>query len=50
MDKEKIIQLIKNRIISERRKHLDLNWEEIAARKIFSSIIKSIHDNPEELL
>ncbi len=40
MDKEKTIQIIKERIISERRKHKNIDWEEIAARKIYSSLEK----------
>lgn len=32
-----MIEAIKQRIISEHAKHKDLDWEEIAARKIFSS-------------
>ena len=40
MDEEKTIQIIKERIISERRKHKNLDWEEIAARKIYKSLVK----------
>jgi len=39
-DKEKIIQIIKNRIEEENKKHsksID-GWAEIAARKIYSSL------------
>jgi hypothetical protein len=36
MENEKIIQSIKNRIISEYKKHPDLDWAEIAARKIYA--------------
>ena len=35
--KESIIAGIKQRIIDEHRKHKDLEWEEIAARKIYGS-------------
>lgn len=40
MTKEEIIQGIKDRIESEFRKHKDLDWAEIAARKIFGGFIK----------
>ena len=36
MQKEQEIALIKGRIIDEQRKHPDLDWQEIAARKIYS--------------
>lgn len=37
---EKIIELITERIKSEHRKHKDLEWEKIAAHKIYSTIKK----------
>jgi hypothetical protein len=37
MDKEKQIASIKQRILDEHRKHRDLDWAEIAARKIYSN-------------
>lgn len=40
MEKYKIIQIIKERIISERRKHISLDWEEVAAIKIYDSLVK----------
>lgn len=47
-DFETTIKLIKERIKSEHRKHKDIDWEEIAARKIYSSLKKNI--NGEDLL
>ena len=38
MDKEFLTNLIATRIIEEHRKHPDLAWEEIASRKIISSL------------
>ena len=38
-DREQIIQGIKSRIESEYRKHEDLDWMEIAARKIYVSYV-----------
>jgi siroheme synthase (precorrin-2 oxidase/ferrochelatase) len=38
--KNEIIQSIKQRIIDEHRKHKNLDWEEIAARKIYDSYVK----------
>ena len=38
MENEQIIKSIKNRIISEYKKHPDLEWAEIAARKIYSEL------------
>jgi hypothetical protein len=38
LDKELAINLIKGRILSEYRKHQTLDWTEIAARKIYTSI------------
>lgn len=35
--KEEIISSIKKRIESEQRKHQNLDWQEIAARKIYST-------------
>lgn len=47
MDKrEEIIAVIKNRIISEKAKHPDLDWALIAATKIYSSFIK---ENDKEI-
>ena len=40
MDKEKTIQIIKERIISEHRKHKTIDWEEITARKIYATVVK----------
>jgi hypothetical protein len=39
MDKEQIIQGIKSRIESEYRKHKDIDWPGIAARKIYGSYV-----------
>lgn len=39
MDKETIISGIKQRILDEQRKHQNLDWAEIAARKIYSTYI-----------
>jgi len=36
MSNEKTIELIKGRIMDEYRKHPDLDWAEIAAKKIYS--------------
>lgn len=38
MQKEAAIALIKCRIIDEQRKHPDLDWQEIAARKIYPAL------------
>jgi len=40
-NKEQMIESIKERIIAEHTKHKGLDWAEIAARKIYSSNIKS---------
>ena len=37
MDKERIIASIKERILSEHKKHQTLDWAEIAARKIYAT-------------
>lgn len=37
MNKEEVIKSITQRIKDEYRKHKDLDWEEIAARKIYST-------------
>ncbi len=39
MDKDLWIMSIENRIKSEYRKHKDLEWEKIAASKIYADII-----------
>lgn len=41
MDKQIIISLIKQRIIDEHRKHKSINWEEIAASKIYSLLFET---------
>ena len=41
MDKEKTIVCIKQRILDEHRKHSNLDWAEIAARKIYSSYLNN---------
>ena len=38
IDKEVIISVIKSRIITEREKHPNLDWELIAAYKIYDSV------------
>jgi hypothetical protein len=38
MSDDDLIKIIKNRIISEHRKHPTLDWEEIASRKILSEL------------
>ncbi len=43
-EKERIISGIKQRIIDEHRKHKDLDWPEIAARKIYKSYYYKYHD------
>lgn len=48
MNKENTIKLITERIKSEHKKHKDIDWEEIAAHKIYSSLKKNI--NGEDLL
>jgi hypothetical protein len=45
MTKEKIIEVIKNRIISEHRKHQNLDWEDLAAHKIYYEISNEILNN-----
>jgi len=40
MDKAEKIRLIQERIKAEHKKHPHLNWELIAAAKIYSSLIK----------
>ena len=40
MEKEKVIELIAGRIIDERRKHPLLEWDKIAAAKIYSQWIE----------
>lgn len=40
MQKEQAIALIKGRIEDEQRKHPDLDWQEIAARKIYSALLE----------
>lgn len=37
MEKEKVIETIKLRIIAEHSKHKNIDWEEIAARKIYNA-------------
>ena len=41
MSIEKVIEQIKQRILDEQRKHKDLDWAEIAARKIYHSHCKT---------
>jgi len=41
MTREEIIDLIESRIKSEYKKHGDLDWAGIAARKIYSSLKQS---------
>ena len=41
-NKEDIINCIKNRITTEYDKHKRIEWQEIAARKIYSEVIKDI--------
>ena len=41
MTREEIINLIESRIKSEYKKHGDLDWAGIAARKIYSSLKQS---------
>lgn len=36
------ISKIKQRILDEHRKHPDIDWAEIAARKIYASFIKAL--------
>lgn len=40
MEKEKVIELIAGRIMDERRKHPLLEWDKIAAAKIYSQWIE----------
>jgi len=40
MEKEEAVQLIKSRIISEHKKHPSLDWETIAAMKIYSELFE----------
>lgn len=40
MEKEQTIKAIKDRILAEHRKHKDLDWADIAARKIYSEHMK----------
>ena len=40
MQKEQAIALIKGRIIDEQRNKPNLDWQEIAARKIYSSLFE----------
>lgn len=40
MQKEHAIALIKGRIIDEQRNKPNLDWQEIAARKIYSSLFE----------
>ena len=48
---EEIIQTIKHRIESEYRKHEDLDWAEIAARKIYAVLwYGGIMKTPEEIM
>ena len=48
---EEIIQTIKHRIESEYHKHEDLDWAEIAARKIYAVLWYSgIMKTPEEIM
>ena len=56
MSKEKEIELIKGRILDEYRKHTDLDWAEIAARKIYDQFnfyyeteIKSLQSERDRL-
>lgn len=42
LNKEQFIKALKERIESEHRKHPDLDWSEIAARKIYKGFIEPI--------
>lgn len=44
MKKDTLVKIIENRIKTEHKKHGDLNWQEIAAIKICSSVIKNNND------
>lgn len=49
MNKEKIIIFITARIKSECKKHKDIEWERIAAYKIYSTINKLYDLNPTSI-
>lgn len=45
-DSEREIRMIKNRILLEQKKHNTLDWAEIAARKIYSSLVVTYCEHP----
>ncbi len=49
MEKEEVIKLIAGRIEDEHRKHPDLNWEKIAAGKIYSQSFEFYQSENEAL-
>lgn len=51
ISEEEIIQTIKHRIESEYNKHPDLDWAEIAARKIYAVLwYGGILKTPDEII
>ena len=51
MAKEDIIAAIKYRILEEQKKHKDLDWAEIAARKIYATLFSqdAVEENTNEM-
>lgn len=50
MEKQQAIALIKGRIIDEQLKHSNLDWQEIAARKIYSQWFEYFENEKNEAL
>jgi len=48
LSKEEIVQLIEERIVSEYRKHKNLNWAKIASIKIYSSLFTKNNNNNDK--